>query len=163
MDYSQEGFIEGVTELARTLSPAAGAHVVRATSLRLHHVLRGLPGPKAPCDARWQGRIRTPAPRTPDPASGHRPAHYAISRADVQRRWAPTALRPSRSFRGAFPSLECRRSAKCGCGYSDVCCGWIAVVLPQRVAGPTAAHFVVRRPTSALGGDRRFRHWAMLP
>ena len=29
--------------------------------------------------------------------SGLRPAHYAIYRADVQRRWAPTALRPRRS------------------------------------------------------------------
>jgi hypothetical protein len=38
------------------------------------------------------------------------------------------------------------------------CIAWIAVVLPQRVAGPTTVHFVEKRPTSALGGDRRFRH-----
>jgi hypothetical protein len=32
-------------------------------------------------------------------------------------------LRPSRSFEAAWPSLERRRSLKCGSSCSDVCCG----------------------------------------
>ena len=37
--------------------------------------------------------------------------------------------RPWLSFGGASPSLDCRRSLKCGCNRSDVCCARKAVAL----------------------------------
>ena len=58
---------------------------------------------------RWQSDER------PEPTqAGHKPAYYAISGADVQRRWAPAGLRPRRSFQATAPSRECKRSATVG-------------------------------------------------
>ena len=54
---------------------------------------------------------------------GHTQVRQAFPGPDVQRRWAPSALRPRRSFQDASSSLECRRSLKCGGSCSDVCCG----------------------------------------
>ena len=44
-----------------------------------------------------------------------------IQEPDIQRFVAPTAVRPSRLFQAALPSLECRRALKCGCSCSEVC------------------------------------------
>ena len=55
----------------------------------------------------------------------------------VPARCCRAAVRPCWSFQAASPSLECRRSAKCGCNCPDVCCGWI--VLKKSNAGASDA------------------------
>jgi hypothetical protein len=54
---------------------------------------------------------------------GYRPVCRAIQEPDIQLRLPSAASRPSRSFEGAGPSLECRRSANWSSSYSDVCRG----------------------------------------